>query len=108
MLKHADSSGVYTKTEAIWLGQGVEKFPEHLKDAFDVVVAGGIWVVSHVPKEGMLDVHAAVKVGGYFVTAMRSSYWTNGQAQGYKDMMDQLCADGKFVLAKELRFIRGV
>lgn len=108
MLKYADESGVYSKTETVWLGQGVDKFPEHLKEAFDLVISAGIWMISHVPKEGMRDAHAAVKVGGYFVTAMRASYWVNGEACGYKDMMDRLISEGKFAMVNQIKFMRGV
>lgn len=64
--------------------------------------------MNHVPKEAMLDCHASLKLGGHFVTAMRSLYWENGEPCGYKDIIDQLIADGKLEKVKEVKFIRGI
>ena len=106
-LKFAYESGNYTETRCLWLGQGPEKFPDDLSNRFDLVVAGGIWLVGHVPKEGMLDAHKALKKDGYFVLAMRMTYWVNGERCGYKDMVDQLQVDGKFTEVKQMQFMRG-
>ena len=72
----------------MFLGRGTDQFPKDLVDKFDLVIGGGIWVVGHVPKEGMLDAYVALKEGGFFVLAMRMTYWVNGEACGYKDMID--------------------
>lgn len=57
---------------------GVENFPEKYKGRFDVVTASGVWLAGHIPREGIEDCHACLKTGGYFVTAMRMSYWQLG------------------------------
>ena len=59
-------------------GMGQDKFPDDLKNRFDLVCASGVWLEGHIPAEGIEDVYAALKVGGYFVTAMRSYYWVLG------------------------------
>ena len=64
----------------MYLGQGLDKFPEEYKSRFDLVTASGIWLVGHVPATGIEDAIAALKVGGYFVTSMRQLYWENGHA----------------------------
>ena len=61
-----------------------------------------------MPKEGMDDAYAALKPGGYFVSSMRRSYYTNGEACGFKDKIDEIISEGKFQLVKEIKFTRGV
>ena len=90
----------YTEARTLWLGRGVELFPEEFRDQFDLVTASGVFLRGHMPKEAIDDIHAALKTGGYFVTAMRSIYWQNGQAEGYKDKLDGLIAEGKFKLVQ--------
>jgi 2-polyprenyl-3-methyl-5-hydroxy-6-metoxy-1,4-benzoquinol methylase len=107
-IKTATDSGDYLKTICMFLGRGATEFPEELKEQFDIVVAGGIWVKNHMPKEGMDDAHSALKPGGYFISSMRRSYYTAGEACGYKDKIDELISDGKFAVVKEVRFLRGV
>ena len=87
VLKYAHESGHYKETNCFYLGVGTDKFPEDLKNRFDVVVASGIWLVGHVPAQGMLDAYSALKVGGCFVTALRKKYWVDGEACGYKDVI---------------------
>jgi predicted TPR repeat methyltransferase len=106
-LAFATASGNYKEGRCMWLGLGTDKFPADLKNRFDLVVAGGVWLIGHLPKEGMLDAHAALKDGGFFVLAMRKTYWVNGEKQGYKDMVDQLVSEGKFTEVKRASFIRG-
>ena len=60
-----------------------------------------------MPKESLEDLHASIKVGGYFVTAFRSHYWVNGQVDGFKDKLDEMIAEGKFVLVDTYEFERG-
>ena len=72
------------------MGIGNDNFPEDLKNRFDLVVASGIWMVGHVTAQGMVDAYSALKVGGFFVSAMRKMYWADGHACGYKEMIDDL------------------
>lgn len=42
----------------------------------------------HMPAVAMDDIHASLKTGGYFVTAMRGTLYVDGQEEGYKDKLD--------------------
>ena len=101
------SLGVYQETYKVFFGLGVSVYPDHLKRQFDVVTASGVFLPKHIPKEGMDDVHASLKTGGYFVTAMRSYLYVNGETEGYKDKIDELIAEGKFKLVRTKKFMRG-
>ena len=70
-------------------------------------MTAGTLAVGHMPKEAIDDLHASLKVGGYFVTAFRSHYFVNGQTNGYKDYLDKMVADGLFVLEDTYEFERG-
>lgn len=39
---------------------------------------------------------------------MRSEYYVKGEPQGYYDMLEQLCNDGKLKLVKKYTFFRGM
>ena len=106
-VEHMLSLGVYKEASEVWLGRGVDQFPEHLKNRFDLVAASGVWLKGHAPAIGIEDCHAALKQGGYLVTAMRSLYWENGQEEGYKDKFDELVAEGKLELVNTFVFQRG-
>lgn len=99
--------GFYSEHHNFFLGKGVEEFPNELKNTFDVVTAGGTWMPGHMPNAAVDDVHAALKVGGYFVTAMRNSMWTDGVAEGYKEKFMGMVDSGKFDIVKIENFWRG-
>ncbi len=99
--------GFYCEHHNFFLGQGVDKFPAEMKNKFDVVTASGVWMPGHMPNVAMDDVHAALKVGGVLVTAMRNTMWTDGVAEGYKEKFESMIADGKFEIAKKYEFWRG-
>ena len=65
-------------------------------------------MVGHVTAQGMVDAYSALKVGGFFVSAMRKMYWVDGHACGYKDMIDDLVEQGKFQITKTFNFKRGI
>ena len=90
----AIATGLYKSVDCLYLGSG--NFPEKLTNEFDAVVASGIWLKGHCPPDAFDDVHAAMKVGGFFLTAMRTKYWKNGEEMGYKDKLDTLTSSGKF------------
>ena len=106
-VQHLLDSGNYTEVSEIWMGQGLDKFPSHLKNQFNVVGAAGVFLKGHMPAAAIEDCHAALKVGGHLVTAMRSLYWENGQEEGYKDKFDELIASGRFELVNTFTFRRG-
>ena len=97
-------TGDYYEVSEIWMGRGLDQFPGHLKDRFDVVGASGVFLAGHMPAIAIEDCHAALKIGGHLVTAMRSLYWENGQEEGYKDKFDELIAAGKFELVNQYTF----
>ena len=82
--------GHYRELILMLNGIGTEKFPVHLRNRFDVVTACGVWVKGHMPADAMDDIHSALKTGGYFVTAMRSFYYEQGQEEGYRAKLDSL------------------
>ena len=69
-----------------------------------MIGAAGVFLKGHMPKDAMDDCHASLKVGGFFVTAMRSIYWVDGQEEGYKDKLDELVAAGKLELLNTFTF----
>ena len=91
----------------MFLGCGLDKLPSELKGAYDFVTAGGVWLPSHMPRQALDDVHACLKVGGHFVTAMRLSMWAEGNAEGFREHLDAQCAAGKFAIVKQQTFWRG-
>lgn len=80
--------GVYNVVHRMFLGCGVEVFPNDLKNRYDVVTSSGTFMPDHMPKEAMDDIHASLKQGGVFITAMRASLYVNGEELGYKDKLD--------------------
>ena len=92
LLKKLDETGAYKASRCMFFGLGLDKYPDDLKNRFDLVVAGGVWLEGHIPACGFDDVHASLKPNGYCVTAMRTTYWTNGQKDGYKDKVDEMIA----------------
>ena len=79
MLDIANKTGAYTSTRCMFLGEGLEKYPADLKDKFTLVVASGSFLAGHIPSAGFDDAHASLKTNGFFVTALKDSYWVEGQ-----------------------------
>ena len=63
----------------MFIAQGLDNYPEELKDRFDLVVGSGILMAGHIPYNGLDDIHASLKTNGYFATALRSVYMVNGE-----------------------------
>lgn len=103
-VEHMLSQGFYKEATEIWMGQGLDKFPENLKCRFDLVTAAGVFLKGHMPAVAIEDCHAALKNGGYFVTAMRSFYWEPGQEDGFRDKFDELIASGKLEIVNSSTF----
>ena len=98
----------YKESREVWLGNGSDKFPADLKNRFDVVTASGVFLKGHMPAPAMDDCHAALKVNGFFVTALRSYYYEEGREEGYKEKLNELLEAGKFELVNTYTFMRGV
>lgn len=43
-LQKAINDGYYKSAEVLYVGNGVDKFPDKYKDRFDVVTASGVWM----------------------------------------------------------------
>ena len=82
--------------------------PAEKLNQFDCVVSAGCWLVGHIPAAAFEECHALLRTGGLFITAMRSQYWVDGQAEGYKDKMGQLVEAGKFEEVEIKKFARGI
>lgn len=102
------SQEAYEEAREVWMGNGTDQFPEDLKEQFEVVTASGVFLAGHIPATAMDDIHAALKPDGYFVTAMRSLYYTHGVEEGYREKLDELVAAGKLKLVNTETFMRGV
>ena len=108
LLEKLDKNGAYKASRCLWLGMGLDKFPDELKGKFDMVTAAGVWITGHIPVAGIEDAHAALKTGGYMVSGTRSMYWVNGEKEGYKDKIDEMIAAGKFKLLHVNEWTHGV
>ena len=107
LLDKLDQNGAYKESRCMYLGQGVDKFPDDLKGKFDITTCTGCWIIGHIPAVGMEDCHAALKVGGYMVNGTRSMYWEKGEKEGYRDKVDEMIADGKFELIHQYEWTHG-
>ena len=47
------ASGFYKNCHEIWLGQGIEKFPEEYRGKYDITVGSGVYMKGHFPKEAL-------------------------------------------------------
>jgi SAM-dependent methyltransferase len=103
----AQSKGWYKDCEAFFFGNGVEAFPAKFKGKYDCCCASGVFLPNHMPPSAMDDIHCSLKTGGYFVTAMRSYLYVDGEGHGYKDKIEELIAEGKFKLHSKGDFTRG-
>ena len=61
----------------------------------------------HMPNAAIDDCHAALKIGGLMVTAMRMSMWQDDVVEGYKEKFMGLVNAGKFEIVKQTKFFRG-
>jgi predicted TPR repeat methyltransferase len=68
----ARETGIYQDVFEHWFGMGLDKFPQEHRDRYDVVTASGCLSKGHIEKNGLDDIHAALKVGGYMIAGWRS------------------------------------
>lgn len=107
-VKVSKETGIYIDVFEQWFGMGVDKFPEEHKDRYDIVTASGCLSKGHIPKEGLDDIHAALKVGGYLVAGWRTFYLTPGEENGFYEKLDEMVTAGKFTLTRRNEFLRGL
>ena len=92
----------------MYIGIGEDKFPMDLRGRFDIVTAAGVWISGHIPAQGFDDCFAALKVGGYLVSATRTLYWVKGHQEGYKDIIDKYIEEGRVELFHTNTWTHGV
>lgn len=107
-VKVAKETGIYTDVIEHWFGSGIENFPEEHKERYDVVTASGCLSKGHIPNSGLDDIHAALKVGGYFAAGWRTFYLTPGEENGFYEKLEAMVAEGKFKLVRRYEFQRGL
>ena len=98
LLDKLDQTEAYKASRCMYIGMGLDKYPEDLKGKFDIVTATGVFLDGHIPALGFEDIHASLKPNGYFVTGLRAPYWEDGHETGYKDKFNELVAAGKWKL----------
>ena len=86
----------------------MDKYPDDLKDRFDLVVLSGALYEGHIPYNGLDDVHASLKKNAFFATALRSSYMVKGEKEGYMDKIDDMIEEGKFKILHTGTHMRGI
>ena len=96
-------TGAYKDSRCVFLGLGLDKWPEDLKNRFDMVTASGCFMSGHIPNAGFDDIHASLKTGGFFVASMRSTYWTDGK---FKDKTEEMTASGQFKMVHTTTYLR--
>ena len=99
---------IYKTAECNWLGYG--NFPtEETKESYDVVTAAGVFLLGHMPREGMDEIHGYLKPGGYFITAMREVYYTEAEKDmRYYSQINKMLEDKQFELVLKYNFTRGL
>ena len=106
-MEYTKAQAWYKECDAFYLGMGVDAFPAKLKGKFDCCTASGVFLPNHMPPAAMDDIHCCLKPGGYFVTAMRSYLFEDGEKHGFKDKMNEMVRAGKFKFVSQGEFMRG-
>ena len=106
-MEAAREKGVYKELHHFFNGMGVDKFPDHMKNRFDIVTSANTFVPGVIPCGGFDDAYVALKVGGHFVTSYRKFLDTPGDVAGYRDTLDRLEQAGKWKRVYESTHMRG-
>ena len=107
-VKVSKETGIYVDVFEHWFGTGLDKFPAEHVNRYDVVTASGCLSKGHIPNAGLDDIHAALKVGGYFVAGWRTFYLNPGEENGFYEKLSAMEAEGKFELVRQYEFQRGL
>ena len=107
LLAKAKEVEAYKELRELFIGMGVDKFPDDLKNRFDMVTAAGVWNEGHIPSAGLDDCFAALKVGGYLVSSTRNYIWVKGGVGGYKDRIDKFVEEGQVEIVHTQNFNQG-
>ncbi len=86
----AKASGIYIDVFEHWFGTGLEKFPTEHMGGYDLVTAAGCLSKGHIPNAGLDDIHAALKLGGYFVAGWRTFYLVPGDENGFFEKLQTM------------------
>lgn len=106
-IQHCLKNNWYSEADVLWFGVGGDKFPVKYHNTYDCCTASGVFVPNHFPPDAINDIHQSLKTGGYFITAMRSYLWVEGEKHGYKDKVEELISAKKFKQIGEGTFTRG-
>ena len=94
----------YTKLIKLFLGLGVDKYPEDLKKRFDIITASGILAQGHLDTTVFEEMLASAKgPGSFIIFTTREVYLTEFK---YQEKIDELVTAGKWKKADELTFHR--
>ena len=107
-MRSASETGIYRETFEHWFGTGLDKFPDAHKNRYDLVTASGCLSKGHIEKDGLDDIHAALKVGGYLVAGWRSYRLIPGAETGFYEKLQEMKADGKLELFRQFNIMRGL
>jgi len=104
----AKETGIYVDVFEHWFGTGLDKFPAEHRNRYDVVTASGCLSKGHIEKNGLDDIHAALKVGGYLVAGWRSYRLQPGNEVGFYEKLEEMKEQGKLKLVKQFEIVRGL
>ncbi|XP_064098588.1 uncharacterized protein LOC135209743 isoform X2 [Macrobrachium nipponense] len=71
MMKHLETTGVYTKKYLEFLGDGAKSVPS---DAYDVLICAGGMLEGHIPAKGIEDMIRVTKPGGLIIIVMNKKH----------------------------------
>ena len=107
-VRAAGESGIYTQTFEHWFGMGVDKFPKAHRNRYDLVTASGCLSKGHIEKDGLDDIHAALKVGGLLVAGWRSYRLVPGAETGFFEKLEAMKVEGKLIAVRQFEIMRGL
>lgn len=61
-----NDNGIYKGGEVLFLGQGVDQFPDKYKQKYDLVTGTGVFLAKHIPSAAFDDAYEALKINGVF------------------------------------------
>ena len=107
-LDKARKAQIYLEVFLHWFGTGVENFPAAHKDCYDLVTASGCFQKGHIEKNGLNDVYAALKVGGYFAIGWRTYRIQPGAETGFYEKLEEMEKAGLIKKVNQIDFMRGL
>ena len=106
-MEAAKAKGCYKELHNFFNGLGSDKFPDFMKNRFDIAFGVNVFAPGHIPFGGFDDAYESLKVGGHFVTSYRKFLDVPGEPSGYRDTLDRLEKAGKYKRLYESTHKRG-